>query len=210
MSFLEETDWKVSAIERTEPAICYWETDIPSTEIREAYGLPKHPQAALKFLGRGRLEGLSCKHCAGPIILTSRSNAIYRVNSLTKKSRFPRYSSAETCLDCAERIRLEYQRTYFQREEAEHAARRARRQELKTMPYRDFLQTEEWQSTRKEALRRARYSCQTCSAKGILHVHHRTYVRRGAELNSDLIVLCGDCHSLFHNNGKLAEGGRAS
>lgn len=76
-----------------------------------------------------------------------------------------------------------------------------------TMPYREYLKTEEWEVRRQAALRRADYRCQVCNAprSARLNVHHRTYERRGIELESDLTVLCEDCHSLFHEHGKLAK-----
>ena len=77
------------------------------------------------------------------------------------------------------------------------------------LSYQDYLQTDHWQERRTSALRRAGFSCQVCAGKGELHVHNRTYVRRGRELDSDLIVLCAGCHKLFHANGKLADAGRA-
>ena len=73
------------------------------------------------------------------------------------------------------------------------------------MPYRDYLQTSEWQERRKAALKRTGYRCQVCNRGRTLHVHHRTYERRGAELASDLIVLCDECHALYHGKGLLAE-----
>jgi 5-methylcytosine-specific restriction endonuclease McrA len=77
------------------------------------------------------------------------------------------------------------------------------------MAYRDYLQTADWKIRREGALKRAGFSCQICSGKGELHVHHRTYVRRDNEAESDLIVLCAACHKLFRENGKFADGGRA-
>ena len=71
------------------------------------------------------------------------------------------------------------------------------------MPYADYLQTPEWQARRKVMLRQAGYRCQVCNTDRLLHVHHRTYERRGMEQPADLITLCGDCHKLFHDNGKL-------
>lgn len=72
--------------------------------------------------------------------------------------------------------------------------------ELKTMPYREYLKTDEWQSTRKQALKRAKFKCQLCGVSGVtLNVHHNSYKNRGQELNSDLIVLCADCHKHHHN-----------
>ena len=73
---------------------------------------------------------------------------------------------------------------------------------LATMPYRDYLQTPEWQEVRRAALERAGYRCQVCNAATPLDVHHRTYERRGHEHPSDVIALCRTCHELFHFRGK--------
>jgi hypothetical protein len=44
-----------------------------------------------------------------------------------------------------------------------------------------------------------------CNASRVqLKAHHRTYERRGSESSKDLVVLCADCHDLFHRQGKLA------
>lgn len=76
-------------------------------------------------------------------------------------------------------------------------------QELRTMPYQDYLQTDHWKQTRAVALDAAGRRCQLCNSPERLQVHHRTYERRGEELPSDLIVLCNSCHSTFHANGKV-------
>ena len=76
--------------------------------------------------------------------------------------------------------------------------------ELRLMPYRHYLDTEEWKSTRRRALRKADFRCQLCDGQGLLNVHHRTYVRRGFEEPADLIVLCEPCHAKFHD--KLPKG----
>lgn len=73
-----------------------------------------------------------------------------------------------------------------------------RSRELMTMPYTEYLQTPEWDVTRKKALKAAGYRCTLCNAGGELHVHHRTYERRGVELLQDLTVLCAKCHQKFH------------
>jgi hypothetical protein len=81
----------------------------------------------------------------------------------------------------------------------------ALRAELRTMPYEDFLQTQYWQEVRVAALERAGHRCQLCNADGRpLHVHHRTYERRGCELPGDLTVLCDQCHDWFHERRELA------
>jgi hypothetical protein len=71
---------------------------------------------------------------------------------------------------------------------------------LRTMPYKDYLQTEHWTSVRRRALEFSGDRCQLCNLSGVtLHVHHRTYDRLGDELDGDLIVLCAACHSKFHD-----------
>lgn len=80
-----------------------------------------------------------------------------------------------------------------------------RNQELKTMPYREYLNTPEWQDRRKRHLKSVGYKCQVCNSGGIIDIHHRTYDRRGNEGYRDLIALCRDCHSLFHKEGKLSK-----
>lgn len=67
--------------------------------------------------------------------------------------------------------------------------------------YQTYIKSNEWRVVSEETKRLADYRCQVCNkneATSNLHVHHRTYERLGRELQSDLIALCGDCHSLFH------------
>jgi hypothetical protein len=75
---------------------------------------------------------------------------------------------------------------------------------LKHMNYQEYLKTPHWLSTREKARIRAHNRCQICNSdERQLQVHHRTYERRGEELPEDLIVLCDECHKIFHENGKL-------
>jgi hypothetical protein len=77
--------------------------------------------------------------------------------------------------------------------------------ELRAMPYRNYLRTPEWRKTRAAALLRAGTSCSLdATHTDGLEVHHRTYGRVGAELASDLVVLCHHCHQLHHEEYGLA------
>jgi hypothetical protein len=85
-------------------------------------------------------------------------------------------------------------------------ARNQRLNELIRMPYREYLQTPEWKERRLKHLKSVGHRCQVCNSPiQPLDVHHRTYERRGLEYYKDLIVLCRDCHSTFHDAGKLAD-----
>jgi len=75
--------------------------------------------------------------------------------------------------------------------------------------YAQYLESETWQAKRLEALSRAQWACQLCNAhssRSTLEVHHRSYRKLGkpGEM-ADLVVLCADCHGLYHEYGKLAK-----
>lgn len=81
--------------------------------------------------------------------------------------------------------------------------------ELNKMLYPEYLKTNDWECTRDMAVARARNKCQLCYRDDLpLHVHHRTYDRRGNEDPSDLIVLCSDCHAKFHDKLPKEGGGK--
>jgi hypothetical protein len=112
-------------------------------------------------------------------------------------------SNKDTCNDCNQRFAAV--------REAEINARirtqAHRLYELRTMPYSDYLKTPEWKERRSHHLLSADYCCQVCSRsrnpENPLEVHHNTYERRGGECFSDLLVLCRECHSMYHEKGRF-------
>lgn len=81
---------------------------------------------------------------------------------------------------------------------------------LRSMPYEEYLLTPEWDARRMHKILSAGKKCQVCNSGSPLNVHHRTYIRRGVERWSDLIVLCVECHELFHAHRRLADGGEGA
>ena len=69
---------------------------------------------------------------------------------------------------------------------------------LRQEEYRRYLKTNHWKKTRAIALQRGHYKCHDCGSKSNLQVHHLTYVRRGHEKQSDLVVVCKKCHEKRH------------
>jgi hypothetical protein len=73
---------------------------------------------------------------------------------------------------------------------------KARLQQLRAMPYNEYLQTPEWQRTRRLALKRAGDRCQECEAEGVnLEVYHTNGDNLGCEQESDVTAICEACHS---------------
>lgn len=200
----------VVPVSRSEPSTLYWETDIPTAEIIDAYAPGLHPNQITTIAGQA-YSPFVCETCDGPVVVGSRSAAQSLFSDERKAAKdaargWKHHWHRVTCKQC--HLAEQERRAAPYREEMRRREERSR--ELRTMPYRDYLQTPEWAATRSVALRRARYRCQACAEGGNLHVHHRTYVRRGAEYASDLIVLCADCHRVFHERRSLADGGRAA
>lgn len=76
---------------------------------------------------------------------------------------------------------------------------------IKSMPYKDFLQTLYWKQIASYKKYICKNRCQLCGGVGVLNVHHSTYEHHGRELeyiNKDLICLCSDCHNNFHKKQK--------
>lgn len=102
------------------------------------------------------------------------------------------------CQECVEQDRLatELRLSKWRAQEKQKSELLA---ELQSMPYQDYLKTEHWREFRKYALKRVGYRCQLCNKNGKLHVHHRTYERRGCEEIGDVTVLCENCHGKHHD-----------
>ncbi len=88
-----------------------------------------------------------------------------------------------------------------------HHSERPEDQPDSSFDYHEYLASPEWQIKRSAMLWICENRCQICNSsrdQSILDTHHRTYDRIGNERPGDLIVLCRDCHTLFHENGRLA------
>ena len=145
---------------------------------------------------------IDCERCGNLIEIKSRT----QLSEVTKtsKSNIVQYSEGYKVL--CESCRIEVMDERRDKWKENQRIKTERQEILKTMPYRDYLQTPEWKERRQKHLLSADYRCQICnSVKQPLNVHHRTYERRGNEYYTDLIVLCRDCHVTFHENGKLAK-----
>jgi 5-methylcytosine-specific restriction endonuclease McrA len=167
----------------------YWEMPEISVEMILPLIGARHPSEIKKFILPQ--VGHSCSGCGQDEEELWSRTAYQAFLRDTKKGR-----NHWLCESCQQRRDAGWQQA---------AARRAvRLQQLRTMPYSEYLRTPEWDETRRAALKRARYRCQVCNrGQTVLDVHHRTYERRGDELARDLIVLCRDCHRTFHAGGKM-------
>jgi len=71
---------------------------------------------------------------------------------------------------------------------------------IKSLTYESFLKTPYWKAITSYKKYLAGFRCQVCNSSSGLNTHHRNYEIHGyehAHLN-ELVVLCHDCHNLFH------------
>lgn len=175
----------------------YWERDgfISADIVWGSLGI--YPQQAHSRIYPGVVR-LNCADCGAEMETTVTSRTAAREILAKRRLKY------QICPNCAQ-IRADQRKEdslQYEKQVAEYHAEIAR---LRTMPYAEYLKTDHWQNMRRKMLKRAGFSCQLCNASGVsLHVHHRTYERRGQEAYSDLIVLCADCHETFHMNGVLS------
>ena len=98
----------------------------------------------------------------------------------------------DSCTNLRLRLRSEEQRL-------RRLARQARSAHLRKMHFAQYRVQPEWQARRTATLARAGYRCQTCGERDArLDVHHNSYEKYGDESTFDLVVLCDQCHKLFH------------
>ncbi len=193
---------RVVSTENGSPASqSYWFTEVGASKLAADIGFSGGAARLSKVVGGATLD-INCQDCDKPAFVTSRSAANDIISFCERRWRKEPYR----CDKCAEAHKLQKMRNEWNARKE-----KARREnELRWMPYREYLGTSDWAVRRRSVIDRAGFRCQICASDGKLHVHHRTYARRGAERAEDMVALCADCHGLFHEHGKLAEGGRAA
>lgn len=177
-------------------SVLYWLADmyLAATEILSPLGYSPNTSAKRVVYP---LTVAYCQ-CGQPLTVNTRSDLQhFRTEQRRNNLRVYGLDQCKACRDTEQKRRN-------QRAEESAAAYAQRVAQLRQMPYREYLQTEEWKERRRRAMKRAGFRCQVCNQSDTLNVHHRTYERRGDERNDDLLVLCQPCHELFHRQGKLA------
>lgn len=69
--------------------------------------------------------------------------------------------------------------------------------------YAAYLRSPQWKARRLELFAARGAQCEICRSKKLLHLHHLTYVRLYDELDSDLAILCDECHAAVHGKWSL-------
>jgi hypothetical protein len=71
-------------------------------------------------------------------------------------------------------------------------------QSRKPESYEKYINSQQWRNRRARFLKKHGLKCCICGNFGVIHVHHLTYERLGNERDSDLQVVCEQCHNGIH------------
>lgn len=118
-----------------------------------------------------------------------------KIKSKQEYDTFIRHKTPNFCEECylayKKRHRINLMQVSEEQQERMH--------HLKTMPYKEYLQTEYWKEFRKKVYRRYKGQCQLCGSTYHTQVHHNNYDCRGEETYTDVILLCEECHKKHHD-----------
>lgn len=194
-------------------AICemYIKCDIKEKDILEAFNI----KGKLYLYCDVKIEEkVKCKRCGDYFNYTIESKSTYKEFLKEKDKEIKTYGNKNiddttmknnkfVCSSCKETLKKEIEEREKESNEKWIENREMAKKELerlRTMPYKEYLQTEHWKDVRKKVLRQAKKRCQLCNTKtSVLHIHHRDYSNRGNETMRDVICLCADCHAKFHD-----------
>jgi len=77
--------------------------------------------------------------------------------------------------------------------------------------YKEYIQSDKWQETRKRFFRsklwkRQGKTCYCCENERKVDIHHKTYKTFGNENLNHLVAICRSCHNDVHDLVKLGAG----
>ncbi|HBV95804.1 MAG: hypothetical protein JL50_10950 [Peptococcaceae bacterium BICA1-7] len=175
----------------------YWNTDLELKILVDVLDLKQASQIA-HMASKSYEVMIKCKECGQDAVInpTSRNNMHDIVNAdyLWQCDNCKAISREEK-----RKNQEELSRVFSSERASEEEKWHQEIKRLKSLPYKQYLQTEHWQKIRRNALKRANNRCQLCNSGGLLNVHHRHYETKGEEKYTDVIVLCQGCHGKFHD-----------
>jgi hypothetical protein len=66
--------------------------------------------------------------------------------------------------------------------------------------YHGYMKSSRWKRVKERIYKLRGRKCELCGSEVNLHVHHLNYNRLGRERNSDLQILCSNCHATTHED----------
>jgi 5-methylcytosine-specific restriction endonuclease McrA len=172
------------------------ELDVPMATISDMFGLTG--REAWEIAALEPVSVFCCLECGELLNVRDRRDLLHlkRATRAASDARPGDPGDATLLCDSCTELRLQL---LSEERRLRRLARQARAAQLRKMSFAEYRMQPEWQARRSAALARARYRCQVCAEHDDrLDVHHNSYERYGDEDPFDLVVLCAQCHKLFH------------
>jgi hypothetical protein len=172
------------------------ETHLPMSTISDMFGLSG--REAWAIAASEPVSVFRCLDCGEFLAVRARRDLLRlrRAARAVSEARLGDPGEMTLLCDSCTDLRIQLQ---SEEQRLRRLARQARTAQLRKMPFAEYRLQPEWQIRRTATLARAGYRCQACGEGDVrLDVHHNTYERYGDEGPFDLVVLCGQCHGLFH------------
>jgi hypothetical protein len=99
----------------------------------------------------------------------------------------------------APNFETELETKWFAHKHAEYIKTYAEIRPQLSAEYEEYLRSSDWAKRRPPILARSNGICEVCEHFRATDVHHVSYARIGAELDSDLLAVCTFCHGLLHS-----------
>jgi 5-methylcytosine-specific restriction endonuclease McrA len=172
------------------------EFDVPTATISDMFGLSG--RELWDIAASDPVSMFFCLDCGALLAVRDRRDLLRLRRALRVAVDARAGDPGDTTLLCEPCTALRLQ-IHNEEQRLKRLARQARAAQLRKMPFSEYRLTSEWQARRNATLSRAGYRCQACGEHDTrLDCHHNDYTRYGEERIFDLVVLCGQCHTMFH------------
>jgi len=172
------------------------EFDVPMATISDMFGLSG--REAWEIAAADPVSVFWCLDCGELLDVRDRRDLLRRRRALRAVSNARPGDPGDATLLCDSCTDLRLQ-LHSDEQRLRRLARQARTAQLRKMSFAEYRMQPEWRARRSATLARAGYRCQVCAEHDDrLDAHHNSYERYGDEEPFDLVVLCAQCHELFH------------
>ena len=70
-----------------------------------------------------------------------------------------------------------------------------------------YMNSQKWRGKRRGYFKRHEKKCAACKSERDITLHHMTYENLGQETDADLVPLCQECHTLYHQRYAITSRG---
>lgn len=98
------------------------------------------------------------------------------------------------------KLRKKYKIGFSTKNEWKKQRRKQKKQKTKRiLKYREYIRSRQWEIRKLVFYKKNKKECVICKATYKIGLHHISYKNLGKEKDEDLVALCWNCHTTFHD-----------